>query len=458
MIWFGSPFHHIPNTNKVEIPVTYQRQRSVVKQVLGERWSGEAYGYTGSDRNGTAGRAGVDLRYSVNPDLKLLGSYNPDFANVAQGLASIDFSYAERLREERRPFFLEGIGSYTSPSEYYSPFVSVRIDDFDFGGKFYGKLGRSTNVGLMSTEDVPEAGKRNDSVATLRQQIGKAGQIQGQFVSRAAPGQKNEVGALSAQAQVGRLGLHAEGGRSWTDGSIGSSFGGSATWSNRPWTARLGYHSIDNDFLALDGFVPFVDERGFDGRLGWSRDYSTGVVRSLSLTAWGEQMHHFDGTFFRENGSLGLEVGTSYGVTAFASGTWGRFEQFHDHAWYLGFRKNEGGGRSYGVSYSFGEYAGETYARLAPFLEWSVPRGWISISSETVQHGLLMQQNVVEGSYQVLPNTTVFGRLVQKNRHNGSYLAVRHALRPDLDVVGYLGDPNSRNFEKRFILKLVWRF
>ena len=46
---------------------------------------------SGSRRESTA-RAGADLRYEITPQLRLIGTVNPDFENVEQAVEGIDFS------------------------------------------------------------------------------------------------------------------------------------------------------------------------------------------------------------------------------------------------------------------------------------------------------------------------------------------------------------------------------
>ena len=67
---------------------------------------------SGSQRESTA-RAGADLRYEVTPQLRLIGTVNPDFENVEQAVEGIDFSYGERYVSDRRPFFLKVAMSIT---------------------------------------------------------------------------------------------------------------------------------------------------------------------------------------------------------------------------------------------------------------------------------------------------------------------------------------------------------
>ena len=98
------------------------------------------------DREYTA-RAGADIRYEVTPQLRLIGTANPDFDNIEQAVEGIDFSYGERYVPDRRPFFSEGGNVYNVGQLFYSR----RIEDMDGGLKLFGKLGKNTSVGTLGT-------------------------------------------------------------------------------------------------------------------------------------------------------------------------------------------------------------------------------------------------------------------------------------------------------------------
>jgi len=58
------------------------------------------------------GTMGLDLKYSVAPGLTLTGTINPDFGQVEADPAVVDLSGFETFLAERRPFFVEGSGTF----------------------------------------------------------------------------------------------------------------------------------------------------------------------------------------------------------------------------------------------------------------------------------------------------------------------------------------------------------
>jgi hypothetical protein len=56
--------------------------------------------------------AGLDLKYAITPALSLAATVNPDFGQVEADPAVVNLSAFETFFQERRPFFIEGSGTY----------------------------------------------------------------------------------------------------------------------------------------------------------------------------------------------------------------------------------------------------------------------------------------------------------------------------------------------------------
>ena len=70
---------------------------------------------------------GLDLRYAVTPALSLTATVNPDFGQVEADPAVVNLSAFETFFNERRPFFIEGSGTYQFPCFDCILFYSRRI-------------------------------------------------------------------------------------------------------------------------------------------------------------------------------------------------------------------------------------------------------------------------------------------------------------------------------------------
>ena len=70
---------------------------------------------------------GLDLKYAVTPALNLTGTVNPDFGQVEADPAVVNLSAFETFFPEKRPFFIEGSGTYQFECRDCSLFYSRRI-------------------------------------------------------------------------------------------------------------------------------------------------------------------------------------------------------------------------------------------------------------------------------------------------------------------------------------------
>ena len=70
---------------------------------------------------------GVDIKYAVTPALNLTSTINPDFGQVEADPAVVNLSAFETFFSEKRPFFIEGSGTYQFECRDCSLFYSRRI-------------------------------------------------------------------------------------------------------------------------------------------------------------------------------------------------------------------------------------------------------------------------------------------------------------------------------------------
>ncbi len=96
---------------------------------------------------------GVDLKYAVTPSLSLTATVNPDFGQVEADPAVVNLSAFEVFFQERRPFFVEGSGTYAFDCRDCSLFYSRRIGRAPRGtphladGEFRSQPDQSTVLG-----------------------------------------------------------------------------------------------------------------------------------------------------------------------------------------------------------------------------------------------------------------------------------------------------------------------
>jgi len=108
--------------------------------------------------------AGVSIKYGLTPNVTLDMAINPDFAQVEADQTVVTANQRFPIFfEEKRPFFLEGIDIFQTPSQA----VHTRaIVDPDVAVKLTGKSGRNTFGVLLASDNAPgnfSKEERNDS-------------------------------------------------------------------------------------------------------------------------------------------------------------------------------------------------------------------------------------------------------------------------------------------------------
>jgi hypothetical protein len=112
---------------------------------------------------------GLDMRYGISSNISLNATFNPDFGQVEADPASLNLTAFETFYPERRPFFLEGSGIFSTPGSmlFYSrrigrqpgqlpiPEDSEPIDKPDSttilsAAKLTGKTASKTSFGIMN--------------------------------------------------------------------------------------------------------------------------------------------------------------------------------------------------------------------------------------------------------------------------------------------------------------------
>jgi hypothetical protein len=124
---------NIPTPRRLEI-APYVVAKSVTNQA-------EDAGGRTTYSHPTLGSYGADIKYGLSSNLTLDATINPDFGQVEADPARLNLTAFETFFEERRPFFLEGMGIFT---------FRTNCQDIDTGcrGLFYSRrIGRAPRLG-----------------------------------------------------------------------------------------------------------------------------------------------------------------------------------------------------------------------------------------------------------------------------------------------------------------------
>jgi hypothetical protein len=210
--------------------------------------------------------ASLNLSWGITTTLAFDATVNPDFSQVEADVAQVTVNERFAISfPEKRPFFLEGIERFNTPSSLIYTRSVVRPIA---GAKFTGKVGR-TNIAVLSAVDEREYSATGEdhpviNAARLRQDIGTNSTVGLAYTDRIEGGDFNRVGSLDAHIVHGRLYfLEAQLAGSWTRANDETRVAPlwELTWdrTGRNWGFHYTVGGIHPDFRADVGFVPRTD-------------------------------------------------------------------------------------------------------------------------------------------------------------------------------------------------------
>ncbi len=248
------------------------------------------YGLANANRGGdidgtqTDTEFGIDIKYSITPSLTLDATYNTDFAQVEADVQQVNLDRFNLFFPEKRPFFLENagifdVGDLQSAQIFFSRRIGISDDGevipVDGGLRLSGKIGGSTNVGLlhMQTDAVEDVAPGNKfTVARIRQELPNRSSIGIIFTDREGDGSyllpqsedKNRAYAIDGRWGIGdHISLSAWVARTDTPGLSGNdqAFSAEGEYSSALWDFRLGYREVEENFNPEVGFLARTDYR-----------------------------------------------------------------------------------------------------------------------------------------------------------------------------------------------------
>ena len=236
---------------------------------------------------------GIDVKWGVTPSLTLDATVNTDFAQVEVDDIQVNLDRFSLFFPEKRPFFLENAGQFAigNPREV-ELFFSRRIGinqgaqfPIEAGARLTGKIGNSTNVGVLSmkTEGIDGAAPANDfSVIRVNQELPNRSAIGMMFVERDGDGSIsgnstkdfNRTYAVDGRWGVGDYTVF----RGWisrteTPGIKGEDTAGGLSWTyaDEDWNLNAGYSEVGKNFNPEVGFLARRNFRKYVA--GWRYRY-----------------------------------------------------------------------------------------------------------------------------------------------------------------------------------------
>lgn len=306
------------------IRVPRQRNLQITPYVLGRTRRGGEFAVRESDDE-----VGIDLKYSITPSLTLDATYNTDFAQVEVDEQQVNLDRFSLFFPEKRTFFLENAGQFTvgNPRDvelFFSRRIGIaagRPIPIDGGLRLSGKIGPSTNVGLlrMSSEAVEGLASGNDyTVARVNQELPNRSAIGVLVVDRDGDGSllgnraddQNQTYAVDGRWGIGDNGLiQAWVAKTDTPGLAGrdDAFAISGDYNDADWTLGTGYTEVGRDFNPEVGFLARRNYRSFEGRV-FRRVRPVSMGRIFEIVPHVIYRGYWDFEGFQETGFLHMDT------------------------------------------------------------------------------------------------------------------------------------------------------
>jgi hypothetical protein len=388
----------------------------------------------------------------VAPQLRLIGTANPDFDNIEQAVEGIDFSYGERYVPDRRPFFSEGGNVYRLGRLFHSR----RIMDMDSGLKLFGKIGKNTSVGTLGTYH------RNNQNVILQasQSLTATSNISAAFLSHHhRDTEANNVGYLSGDVRHGKLSVGSSLVQSWAGESDGRNGFVSVGYNGSLFQPYLSAFFVDPDFVNRLGYRPFTGYRGVGLGSFIKNEWREGFFRRASVSVESQVSNTYEGQVFRRDFSVSSLILTHSDYALAAGWRGGQFEEFSDSVFSIGFRARASDRfNNVGITYNWGEQAGETIHRISGNLNLRAYGFTAGLSSQIQWHFERRYQQILTLTYDFSPALSLGSRLIWQVEGINIYFALRRSGYAGTDFYVILGDPNASEFRQRLVAKVIRAF
>ncbi len=435
------------------LPPPRKRELKLLSYLIGGISETEAsVGATSRSRSEYTARAGGDIRYEVTPQIRLIGTANPDFDNIEQDVEGIDFSYGERYVFDRRPFFSEGGNVYRLGNSFHSR----RIADMDGGLKLFGKAAKNTSVSTLGTYH------RNNQNFIVRasQSLTATSNINAAFLSHHHRDTGlNNVGYLSGDVRHGKFSVGSNLVQTWTGESNGRNGFVSLGYNGPIFQPYLSAFFVDSDFVNRLGYYPFTGYHGIGLGSFIKNEWREGLIRSAALSVESQASNTYKDEIFRRNLSITSRILTHSDYSLSVRWYGGQFEEFTDSVFgiRLGARDSDRF-NNVNISYTWGEQAGETIHRISGNLNLRAYGFTAGLTSQIQWHFERRYQQILTLTYDFTPALSLGSRLIWQAENVNIYFALRRSGYAGMDFFIILGDPNSPEFKQRLVAKVIRAF
>ena len=412
---------------------------------------------TGSVEEGeeTGLNAGLDLKTSVNDQIQVVGTVNPDFRNIENSILDLDFSRFERLANENRPFFQEG-NDYLRTGFDQRLFAPQRIANIDAGLNVYGNLDGKTQFGFLTTADF---GNEQALATSVTHRPTANRQFQVAFVRNDEPGKMNNSGMLNYSDRIDKTRVFFN--TQFTDDEErGTGFRNSTgvNYNDEGFEAGVEYSIVTPDFFPRLGFAPETDFQGVVAWVGWETTPAKGPFNSFGYSAYSGTFDRVDeGGFYRDVIGADIEFRTRSNIGFEFGAEVGKFEDSSDYSYSFEFDyPSNNSYRRVSLDYTKGEFDGIDYDDIEFRIRYRpIRRMQVNLSTQFVQYIEFERQNIFTLNYDIGKFENIGGRLVEENGEVNWYLSYSLSGGRGNEYFLIVGDPRSDSFANRLAFKMT---
>ena len=435
------------------LPPQRKRELNLLPYLIGGISETEtSVGATSRSRRAYTARAGADVRYEVTPQLRLIGTANPDFDNIEQAVEGIDFSYGERYVEDRRPFFSEGGNVYNVGGLLHSR----RIEEMDGGLKLFGKIGKNTSVGMLGTYH------RNNQnlIFSTSQTLTATSSVNAAFLSHHhSDTGANNVGYLGGNARHNKFAVGGDIVQSWAGESNGRKGFASLDYNGSIFQPSVFVFFTDPDFVNNLGYHPFTGNRGGALQGIISNEWREGFIRSIFVGANMIASNTYEGEVFQQDFAVFSNFLTHSDYELSIGWNGGQFQEFTDSVFNIRLKARASDRfNNVSVGYDWGEQADERIHRISGNLNLRAYGFTAGLSSSIQWHFERRYQHILTLAYDFSSALSLGSRLIWQVEGFNIYFALRRSGYAGTDFFIILGDPNASEFEQRLVAKVIRAF
>ncbi|MBS1704505.1 MAG: hypothetical protein JST40_01415 [Armatimonadetes bacterium] len=414
------------------------------------------YGYLGGGNQKPIFNSGLDMKTQLAPRIEAVGTINPDFRNVENQVLSLDLSYFERVTAESRPFFQEG-GNFFNTGFGTKVFLPQRIPSFDWGAKAFGNISDKLDFGVMALQTLEE---RTAVVASTT------------YIPRARQNLNFAYAGLrdkehSNDTLWANYGFGSGAWFSWVQAAgtfdstkdFASKHSIGQSYNNKGLSFYWEWESVEKRFEPRIGYQADVDYKGISAGPSYLQTYQKGAIMETAFEFNAANYWHLDGLPYRRSTSFSGSITSRNGIDFDFGGTLNRFKTFDDQSIFFSIEKpRRDPYRRWQYDYSFGRFMERPFQshslsfayRALPRLQTGIGFQWLSSDGDDER------QIISSVNWEIDSLQSISGRAIQRGNAWNAYLSYKRAGGRGAEYFVILGDPNSRSFESRLIVKAVY--